>query len=61
MKYINKYIKFFESDALVIPSKSIESVRKETATESDVLSRFEELYSKLSKDEKDEINKYFEK
>lgn len=67
MKYINKYIKFFENETLVEPvvqPKTVEKadkVEKEIATEKDVLARFEKIYSGLSQEEKAEINQYFEK
>lgn len=67
MKYINKYIKFFENETLVEPvvqPKTVEKadkVEKEIATEEDVLVRFEKIYSGLSQEEKAEINQYFEK
>lgn len=67
MKYINKYIKFFENETLVEPvvqTKTVEKtdkVEKELATEKDVLARFEKIYSGLSQEEKAEINQYFEK
>lgn len=67
MKYINKYIKFFENETLVEPvvqTKTVEKtdkVEKELATEKDVLARFEKIYSGLSEEEKAEINQYFEK
>jgi hypothetical protein len=67
MKYINKYIKFFENETLVEPINQTETPKKtdkienKTASELDVLSRFEKIYSGLSKEEKSEINQYFEK
>ena len=67
MKYINKYIKFFENETLVEPinqTKTIEKTDKienKTASELDVLSRFEKIYSGLSGEERAEINQYFEK
>jgi hypothetical protein len=67
MKYINKYIKFFENETLVEPINQTETIEKtdkienKTASELDVLSRFEKIYSGLSKEEKSEINQYFEK
>jgi len=67
MKYINKYIKFFENETLVEPIKQTETPEKtdkienKTASELDVLSRFEKIYSGLSEEEKAEINQYFEK
>jgi hypothetical protein len=67
MKYINKYIKFFENETLVEPvvqTKTVEKtdkVEKELSTEKDVLTRFEKIYSGLSQEEKAEINQYFEK
>lgn len=67
MKYINKYIKFFENETLVEPIKQVKTIEKtdkienKTASELDVLSRFEKIYSGLSGEEKAEINQYFEK
>ena len=67
MKYINKYIKFFENETLVEPIKQVKTIEKtdkienKTASELDVLSRFEKIYSSLSEKERDEINQYFEK
>jgi len=67
MKYINKYIKFFENETLVEPINQTETPKKtdkienKTASELDVLSRFEKIYSGLSGEEKAEINQYFEK
>lgn len=67
MKYINKYIKFFENETLVGPIKQLKTIEKtdkienKTASELDVLSRFEKIYSGLSEEEKAEINQYFEK
>lgn len=67
MKYINKYIKFFENETLVEPIKQTKTIEKtdkienKTASELDVLSRFEKIYSGLSEEEKAEINQYFEK
>ena len=67
MKYINKYIKFFENETLVEPINQTETIEKtekienKRASELDVLSRFEKIYSGLSKEEKSEINQYFEK
>lgn len=67
MKYINKYIKFFENETLskpVVQPKTVENTdkkQKELATERDVIARFEKIYSDLSNEEKNEINQYFEK
>ena len=67
MKYINKYIKFFENETLVEPINQTETPKKtdkienKTASELDVLSRFEKIYSGLSGEERAEINQYFEK
>lgn len=67
MKYINKYIKFFENETLVEPINQTETPKKtdkienKTASELDVLSRFEKIYSSLSEEERAEINQYFEK
>jgi hypothetical protein len=67
MKYINKYIKFFENETLVDTTPQTKTIEKtdkvenKTASELDVLSRFEKIYSDLSKEEKTEINQYFEK
>ncbi len=66
MKYINKYIKFFENETLVEPINQMGTIEKtdkvkELASEKDVLNRFEKIYKDLSVDEKKEINSYFEK
>ena len=67
MKYINKYIKFFENETLVEPinqtktPKKTDKIENKTASELDVLSRFEKIYSGLSEEERAEINQYFEK
>jgi len=67
MKYIKKYIKFFEtamapaavksvlySDSLAIKHKG------EERTESDVVDRLSKIYKGLSAEEKNKINSYFE-
>ena len=61
MKYINKYIKFFENETLVEPKVVTKTKSKELATEVDVVNRFERIYKDLSVEEKKEINSYFEK
>ena len=60
MKYINKYIKFFENETLVEP-KTVTKNAQELASEKDVVNRFERIYKDLSVEEKKEINSYFEK
>jgi hypothetical protein len=63
MKYINKYIKFFENETLVEPEVLTKNPvdTKEVASEVDVVNRFERIYKDLSVEEKKEINSYFEK
>jgi hypothetical protein len=61
MKYINKYIKFFENETLVEPKVATKTNSKELATEVDVVNRFERIYKELSVEEQKEINSYFEK
>jgi hypothetical protein len=61
MKYINKYIKFFENETLVEPKVTTKTNSKELATEVDVVNRFERIYKELSVEEQKEINSYFEK
>lgn len=61
MKYINKYIKFFENETLVEPKVVTKTKSKELATEVDVVNRFEKIYKELSVAEQKEINSYFEK
>lgn len=61
MKYINKYIKFFENETLVEPKVVTKTNSKELATEVDVVNRFERIYKELSVEEQKEINSYFEK
>jgi hypothetical protein len=59
MKYINKYIKFFENETLVEPKVVTKTKSKELATEVDVVNRFEKIYKELSVEEQKEINSYF--
>jgi hypothetical protein len=66
MKYINKYIKFFENETLVDTTPQTKTIEKtdkvkELASEQDVVNRFERIYKYLSIEEKTEINQYFEK
>ena len=63
MKYINKYIKFFENETLVEPEVVTKNAvdTKEVASEADVVNRFERIYKELSVAEQKEINSYFEK
>ena len=66
MKYINKYIKFFENETLVDTTPQTKTIEKtdkvkEVASEVDVVNRFEKIYKDLSIEEKTEINQYFEK
>lgn len=61
MKYINKYIKFFENETLVEPKVVTKTNSKKLATEVDVVNRFERIYKELSVEEQKEINSYFEK
>jgi len=67
MKYIKKYIKFFEMVAEPVQAKSVLSsdsltIRHEgeERTESDVVERLSRIYKGLSKEEKTKINSYFE-
>ena len=50
MKYINKYIKFFENETLVEPEVVTKNAvdTKEVASEADVVNRFERIYKDLS-------------
>jgi hypothetical protein len=58
MKYINKYIKMFENEVLERP---VVKEQTKTATEKDVVDRLERIYKELSKEEKNEIDSYFQK
>ena len=67
MKYIKKYIKFFETVAAPAVAKSVLSSDKlairhegEERTESDVVDRLSRIYKTLSSEEKKKINSYFE-
>jgi hypothetical protein len=67
MKYIKKYIKFFETVAAPAMAKSVLSSDSltikhegEERTESDVVDRLSGIYSTLSSEEKRKINSYFE-
>jgi hypothetical protein len=67
MKYIKKYIKFFET-TMVAPEVAKKTLlsdnltlkhKGEESTESEVVERFSKIYKGLSEDEKSEINSYF--
>jgi hypothetical protein len=67
MKYIKKYIKFFETVAEPAVAKSVLSSGSmtlrhegEERTESDVVDRLSRIYKGLSAEEKNKINSYFE-
>lgn len=67
MKYIKKYIKFFENTmvATEVAKKTLQSDnltlrhKGDESTESEVVERFSEIYKGLSDSEKSEINSYF--
>ena len=67
MKYIKKYIKFFET-TMVEPEVAKKTLLSdnltlkhegEESTELEVVERFSRIYKGLSEDEKSEINSYF--
>jgi hypothetical protein len=67
MKYIKKYIKFFET-TMVSPEVAKKTLLSdnltlkhegEESTELEVVERFSRIYKGLSEDEKSEINSYF--
>lgn len=67
MKYIKKYIKFFET-TMVAPEVAKKTLlsdnltlkhKGEESTEAEVVERFSSIFSGLSEDEKSEINSYF--
>lgn len=67
MKYIKKYIKFFETVAEPEVAKAVLSSDRtkilhdgEERTESDVVERLSKIYKGLPADEKKKINSYFE-
>ena len=65
MKYIKKYIKFFETVAepevaKAALSKTTRGHEGEERTESDVVERLSRIYKGLPSDEKKKINSYFE-
>jgi len=67
MKYIKKYIKFFETvaepevaKAVLSSDRLIISHEGEERTEADVVDRLSRIYKGLSNDEKNKINSYFE-
>ncbi len=67
MKYIKKYIKFFENTMVApeVAKKTLQSDnltlthKGEERTESDVVDRFSRIYKGLSGAERSEINSYF--
>ena len=67
MKYIKKYIKFFET-TMVSPEVAKKTLQSDNltlkhkgdeSTEVEVVERFSEIYKGLSDSEKSEINSYF--
>ena len=67
MKYIKKYIKFFET-TMVAPEVAKKTLlsdnltlrhKGEESTEAAVVERFSRIYEGLSEGEKSEINSYF--
>jgi len=58
MKYIKKYIRFFEMVDVMEPV-SKKSIKKEMTPE-DVVSRLERVYQELNPEDKNDINSYFE-
>ena len=67
MKYIKKYIKFFET-TMVSPEVAKKTLlsdnltlkhKGEESTESEVVERFSRIFNELSEDEQSEINSYF--
>lgn len=67
MKYIKKYINFFET-TMVAPEVAKKTLlsdnltlkhKGEESTEAEVVERFSRIFSGLSEDEKYEINSYF--
>jgi hypothetical protein len=67
MKYIKKYIKFFET-TMVSPEVAKKTLlsdnltlkhKGEESTESEVVERFSRIFNELSENEQSEINSYF--
>ena len=67
MKYIKKYIKFFET-TMVAPEVAKKTLlsdnltlkhKGEESTESEVVERFSRIFNELSENEQSEINSYF--
>jgi hypothetical protein len=60
MKYIKKYVRFFENETMVAtPTKKALKQKGEYATVVDVVNRLDEIYKSLSSDKKNEIDSYF--
>jgi hypothetical protein len=70
MRYLKKYVRFFEASTEVAPEVEKPEVEKPevekpeidipTASAEDVVERLSRIYSGLDKDAKDEIDSYFE-
>lgn len=62
MKYIRKYVRFFENETMVKkdtkPQREFGEYSEETSSE-EVVNRFEEIYKSLPSNEKKKIDSYF--
>lgn len=62
MKYIRKYVRFFENETMVAKKTTQKALKQkgEYASESDVVNRLDDIYKSLPSNEKKEIDSYFE-
>ena len=59
MKYIRKYVRFFENETMVAKSTKTKPEKPSEASVVDVVNRFEEIYKSLPSNEKKEIDSCF--
>lgn len=64
MKYLNRYVRFFEAEAAVKTKVATPSTKPAEplplASQSDVVERLASIYSGLNEEGKSEIDSYFE-
>jgi len=62
MKYIRKYVRFFENETMIRKGSKTKPVKPETPSEAkleDVVNRLERIYKDISVEEMEKIDKYF--
>lgn len=62
MKYIRKYVRFFENETMIRKASKTKPVKPEKPSEAkleDVVNRLERIYKDISVEEMEKIDKYF--